>query len=271
MNELKMGYFGGFGGVLGIEEQVVPVKKVNVRKLRRVELGDRDLRIIEFILDMKFARSADIFQKFFRKTLSAEDAKSQAWAKKRLFQLEQARYLTSTYSPLRSDRYFTATLKGYNALANVYPERGFTKPVRGIDIRTLAHDCIVLESRLAYESDLGIIDWISDRRLRSDLASSFGLTAAHVPDGIYRSPAGALVAFEVEIAQKAKSRYRDKLEHYVRVMRARRDDPQMFKQVHYLCLKPTVAKILTEESNMYGSLIKVEMAAKGLSEGQGVL
>lgn len=225
-----------------------------------MELTERDLKIFEFILDMKFARVTDIFSKFFKVTLAASDAKSEAWAKKRLFQLEQARFLRSTYSHLDSNRYFTTTLKAYHALANTYPERALTKPVKGFDQRTLAHDRLVIDWRLNAERQLEVCDWISDRRLRSHAAGSFGLTASNVPDGIFKLPSGKVIAFELEIAQKARNRYRDKIEHYVRIMRERREDPSMFSRVYFHCLKPSVAKILKDESNMYGDLFQVDAA-----------
>lgn len=88
---------------------------------------------------------------------------------------------------------------------------------------------------------------------------AFGLSASNVPDGIFRLPGGEVVAFELEIAQKARVRYRDKIEHYVRLMRERRNDPKMFSQVRFFCSKPTVLKVLQDESNMYGDLIRVEL------------
>lgn len=42
------------------------------------------------------------------------------------------------------------------------------------------------------------------------------MTALHsLPDGVYTSLAGMTIAFEYEIAQKSKQRYRDKVRRYV--------------------------------------------------------
>lgn len=161
---------------------------------RRVELTERDLGVLEFILEMKFARVRDVFQKFFKTTLSAEEAKSEAWAKKRLHQLVQARFLRVTYSHLDSERYFTTTLKAYNALATTSPSRTMTKPARGFDHRTLLHDRLVIDFRLELELSLGEVHWISDRRLKSQAAADYGLNSANVPDGIYRMPNSDVVA-----------------------------------------------------------------------------
>lgn len=271
LEKTEQGQFGGFGGVIESGSQRQPVRKPKAILERKVELTERDFGIFEFILDMKFARVSDIFTKFFSKTLAAEDAKSEAWAKKRLFQLEQARFLRSTYSNMDSEKYFTTTLKAYHALSNMYPERTLTKPIKGFDQRTLTHDRLVIDWRLDCERKLGAVDWISDRRLKSHVAHAFGLSSTNVPDGIYRLPSGEIVAFELEIAQKARVRYRDKIEQYVRLIRERREDPQMFKRVCFLCLKSTVAKILKDEANMYGDLIVVEMADPSFVSKKGGL
>lgn len=226
--------------------------------VRRVELTERDLKILSFILDMKFARVTDVFQKFFKTTLNAEEAKSEAWAKKRLQQLVQARFLRVTYSHLDSERYFTTTLKAYNALATVDPEKVLTKPVRGFDHRTLFHDRVVIEFRLEIERTHGEVHWISDRRLKSQLAAVYGLTTLNIPDGIYQLPTGEVVAFELEIAQKARRRYRDKIEQYVDLIRSRKNQPGMFRRVYFVCFKESVEKVLKDESRMFGDLIHVE-------------
>ena len=170
---------------IGVPEEIKQLSfpKKEIVKVRRVEVTDRDLKIFEFILDMKFARIEDVFEKFFKKTISSELSKSEAWAKKRLSQLEQAKFLRSTFSHLDSERYFWTTLKAYHALANVYPGRVITKPSAGLDHRTLTHDRLVLGSRLQFERECGDVDWISDRRLKLGIESSFGLSAAYVPDG----------------------------------------------------------------------------------------
>lgn len=260
LEKMEQGQFGGFGGVIESGFKKESIQKTKVNLARKVELTERDFGIFEFILDMKFARVSDVFTKFFKKTLSAEDAKSEAWAKKRLFQLEQAQFLKSTYSNLGADRYFTVTRKGHLALANVFPERCLTKPIRGFDSRTLTHDCLLIDCRLAYEKNENVTDWISDRQLRTYSARDFGLTSLHVPDAIYKMRDGTRVAFELEIARKSKVRYREKIEKYVSLIRERRSDPRMFKMVRYLCTNISVAEILKSESDYYGDLISVETA-----------
>ncbi|MBX3018783.1 MAG: hypothetical protein KF767_12900 [Bdellovibrionaceae bacterium] len=251
--EQNLGAMATFGEAV---QQSFPIEKESA--VRRVELTERDLAVLEFILEMKFARVRDVFQKFFKTTLSAEEAKSEAWAKKRLHQLVQARFLRVTYSHLDSERYFTTTLKAFNALATMSPMRSLAKPVRGFDHRTLLHDRVVIEFRLNIERQFGEVHWISDRRLKSEAAADYGLNSANVPDGIYTLPGGEVVAFELEIAQKARRRYRDKIENYVELIRERRGQPGMFRRVYFLCLKETVEKALREESRMYGDLIQIE-------------
>ena len=63
------------------------------KSAKSVVLTDRDFEVLEFIMDMKFAGVDEVFEKFFKVTLSNEPAKSSLWAKKRLMQLEQGKFL----------------------------------------------------------------------------------------------------------------------------------------------------------------------------------
>ncbi len=103
-----------------------PERKVS---FKNVSLTSRDLEVIEFIVDMKFASVEDVFHKFFKVTLKDESALSDLWARKRLLQLEQGKFLKAKKVQTEKSLYYMATFKGYYALANVHPEKAFTKPV----------------------------------------------------------------------------------------------------------------------------------------------
>ena len=206
----------------GIE---IPEKRINTKN---IILTDRDFEILEFIMDMKFSGLEDVFEKFFKVTRANDIAKSMEWARKRLLQLEQAKYLRSVRSFSESTRFFVATLKAYHVLANHKPGAIISKPSQGIDQRTFIHDKLVLSGRRQLEEDLKVTSWISDRKLRSSTELSGGLTALYVPDGIYTLPTNQKVAFELEIAVKAKGRYHDKVKKYVQLMRTSSEQHKIF-------------------------------------------
>ncbi len=70
-------------------------------KRDRVELVARDLEILEFILDMKFAGGSEVFTKFFSRVGNDQEATSTKWAKKRLMQLERGGFLRSAIAQIR--------------------------------------------------------------------------------------------------------------------------------------------------------------------------
>lgn len=236
---------------------------------RNVFLTERDLEVLEFIVDMKFASVEDVFRKFFKVTLNSEAARSDEWARKRLFQLEQGQFLKAHKVQQDKVTFYTATLKSYYALINFYPDRPFTKPVGGFDHRIFIHDKLVLKCRLDLEERLGVTSWLSDRKLKAypDLAG--GLSHAHIPDAIYKTSSGASVAFELEIARKSKSRYQDKLKKYVQVLRTLDVSRRKFELVQFVCTQDSVHELLVKETKIYGSLFKIQTIGEFISELTG--
>lgn len=224
---------------------------------KNVILTDRDFEILEFIMDMKFAGVNEVFEKFFKVTLSNENAKSSLWAKKRLMQLEQAKFLKSVRPFSESVRCFTTTFKAYYALTQYSPEKFVCKPTGGFDQRTFQHDRGVLQARLFLESLGKINSWGSDRKLKSSTELSGGLPVQYIPDAIYVDASGVKVAFELEIAVKAKSRYQDKIKKYVSLMRSANMQHRVFDRVQFVCAKDTVTKFLMKETRIYGELFQV--------------
>jgi hypothetical protein len=140
---------------------------------------------------------------------------------------------------------------------NFKPELFVTKPSGGFDQRTFHHDRGVLKARLFLES-LGLVNsWLSDRKLKSSTELTGGLSTHYIPDAIYVGPCRARVAFELEIAVKAKSRYQDKVKKYVQLMRAPNPSQKIFDRVQFVCAKDTVAKFLIKETRIYGELFQV--------------
>lgn len=229
------------------------------RKLnsKTVILTSRDLEIIEFIIDMKFASIEDVFEKFFKVKQNQTAAKSDLWARKRLLQLEQSKFLKGHKLHQEKSTFYTATFKAYYALSNVHPEKLLCKPIGGFDSRTYGHDKTVLKCRLALESQLNITNWISDRKLKSYPELTGGLSTNHVPDGIFTKSTGENVAFELEIARKAKSRYQDKIRKYLYILRSDNSAKRKFESVLFVCPKETVRDLLIKETKIYGKLFKV--------------
>jgi len=241
---------------LGFEKEV---KGFGDRKLnsKNVELTNRDLEIIEFIIEMKFAAIEDVFERFFKVTQNQSVAKSDLWTRKRLLQLEQGKFLKAHKLHQEKTTFYTATSKAYYALSNIFPEKLICKPSLSIDTRTYGHDKTVLKFRLALESRLKVTNWLSDRKLRSFPDLTGGLSGVYVPDGIYTLPGGESIAFELEIARKAKSRYGEKIRKYLSLLRSSDTTKKKFECVVFVCAKESVRDQLVKETRIYGKHFRV--------------
>ena len=248
------------------EDNTETERKINYRN---VILTSRDLEVIEFIIDMKFASIDDIYRKFFRFTLSTEPSKSDFWTRKRLFQLEQGKFLKAHSVETKRLTYYTATFKAYYALSTIHPERAITKPIGGFDQRTFSHDKIVCKCRLDLEDVLKVSSWLSDRKLKSSSELSGGLSSVHVPDAIYTLPSGQRVAFELEISRKSKARYLDKIKKYVSVLRSQDLTKKKFDVVQFVCTQDPVFEFLSQNTKIYGSLFNVQTMSQLISELNG--
>ena len=228
-------------------------------KRSTVELVQRDLKVIEFILDMKFAGYSEVFEKFFSTTHAGNKTESKEWARKRLRQLENAGFLISAVSITGGPQVYCAAFKGYYTLKNLNPERTFPRPTATLDTRTFIHDKEVLLARLKIERAWGDIQWMSDRKLRQGFGEPFGLSGIHVPDAVFMQPELGWVAFELEIAIKTKDRYADKVARYVRLIRESRMKTLGIRNVTYRCLRSAVFEALAKECRPYGDMFSVEL------------
>ncbi len=233
---------------------------------KTLTLTTRDLEVIEFIIEMKFAAIEDVFEKFFKVLQDQTQAKSTLWTRKRLLQLEQGKFLKAHKLHQEKTTYYTATFKGCYALSNICPEKTICKPIGGFDSRTYGHDKTVLKCRLALESQWNVTNWISDRKLKTFPDFAGGLSNQYVPDGIFTTQSGQKVAFELEIARKAKSRYQDKIRKYVSHMRASDVTTRRFETVLFVCPKQTVCDLLFKETRIYGKLFKVVTMQEFIAE-----
>ncbi len=232
-------------------------KKRKVRNLANVVLMERDVSVLEFILEMKFASINDVFEKFFKVTLSGEKAKSKEWAMRRLQQLEKAGYVRGLHSFSEKMKFFLVTVKGYQVVKKWRPELDVLRPSLKIDHQTFDHDRFVLEARIMLENRRAASCWISDKRLRTNNELAGGLTNSNVPDAIYVDENGKRVAFEFELSRKSNKDYLDKVKRYVGILRAG-IEAKAFDKVIYVCAKAYSFEFLKRETQIYADLFEVK-------------
>jgi hypothetical protein len=237
----------------------------------KVEIVERDLKVLDFILDMKFATAQEVYEKFFARSPDLPRVGHPTkWTKRRLMQLTRSGFLKSTVGIGVQELVYFATFKAYYLLNSFSPSLVCPKPTGGLDLRTFVHDRELLLLRMEHERRYGDVDWISDRRLKQGFGEMLGIFGSDVPDAVLRLPNAGPVALELEIATKSRVRYREKISRYVRLIRESRAKPDGIRKVIYVCHRKPVFEILCDETRIYGGLFEVQLveplsAANGAS------
>lgn len=230
-----------------------------------IVLTERDLEIISFIHEMKFASLDDLHFKFFKLLKDGTESKSQWWARERLSALVKAHYISRIYSFSERKSFYLGSEKGYWTLLNHCPSKLPVKPLEKIDFNTFSHDKLVLKIRLELEKTGQASHWLSDRKLFQYPELCTNLGEGNQPDAIYTSPNMAKVAFELEISRKSKKRYHDKIRTYAYLLREKRGT-QPFNKVHFIVANETVRDLLAEETKIYPQIFKIQLLTDFIME-----
>jgi DNA-binding PadR family transcriptional regulator len=168
----------------------------------------RDLEVLRFCLEMKFADVESLNQVFF-------DAKSQDMfgARKRIQKLEAVGFLRSvSLLSGTAKKFYLTTLKGHRELLKVATSVVIPNPVSKLSVVTFEHDLGVLKSRLELQRQGRASNWRSERLLKSQVEAATGrLKRDFMPDGIFTSKHGKVCAFEYENKPKSEKQLREKV------------------------------------------------------------
>lgn len=179
-------------------------------KTKNIILQDRDYKVLRYILEQKFLSREQVTKWFY---------KSPFMSQVRLRELGLLRYLKKETVALNSKDHFLIAGLGLRALA----ERGVNgiRPASSIDIRCYFHDRTVTDIRLLFEDIRLAKDWKSERVLKAENGSFLSARQAgkKIPDGMFLSPAGKRIAFELELVPKENKRYKKILAGYQNVDR----------------------------------------------------
>jgi len=220
-------------------------------------LTDRDKEICKFILTMKFSTIEEIFQKFFKRTLKGTESEYDRAASKRLVILERGGLLFSKNLIHHKRKFYFATLKAHRIVDGDSSSQALPLPVRNADYRTFEHDHTLIRLRLLLEEECKVTNWTSDRQLKCNPELIKGFEAQYVPDGICTFGENERVALELEITQKSKTAYQDKLRKYVVYLRSTKPS-KAFSKVIFICKKESIYKILEQETKIYRDLFEIK-------------
>ncbi|CAN5712234.1 hypothetical protein BH10BDE1_BH10BDE1_03370 [soil metagenome] len=230
------------------------------RKQTRVVLTSRDLDVFKFILEMRYATHAELFNRFFKVTHAGAEATSPEFMRRRLIALESSGLLARAKTIFVQEKCYLANERTRKILQDRNPEEYFPRPTTHVHEVNFFHDQMVLKARKEFERDLGITDWISDHSLKSLAPKLFGLQSKYSPDGVYRLPDGKRVAFEFENAKKNRRLYFEKIQKLKSAMDYGSDNSNMFSSVHFRCVSQAVFNMIKEETQRYGDRFRVELA-----------
>lgn len=197
----------GTDGVLEIRIGEFEMIEV-VKRDEGIWVQKRDLEILRFCLEMKFADVESLNQVFF-------DAKSQDMfgARKRLQKLEAVGLLRSvSLLSGTAKKFYLTTPKGHRELLKVATSVVIPNPVSKISVVTFEHDLGVLKSRLELQRQGRASNWRSERLLKSQVEAATGrLKRDFMPDAIFTSKHGKVCAFEYENKPKSEKQLREKV------------------------------------------------------------
>lgn len=226
-------------------------------------LTDRDFEIVNFILNMKFATAQNIHQRFFKYKKDGSVSNSEWYTRERLRELVLDGYIQTVRYRFENKSYYIGTKNGYDLIKNLKSSWEPAKPIDRIDVRTFDHDQRVMESRILLEHQEKATQWQSDRQLKSEYFDMYGKINSRdcTPDGVYVSLSGKVIAFEYEIAQKSKKRYREKIEHYVNCIRQNYFTAiPKYDNVRIVCEYEAVYRALCDQTSLYKQYFTIERA-----------
>jgi hypothetical protein len=190
-------------------------------------LTERDLDLLEFLLDQKFASLEQIYFRFFdARQSSTEPLPNNLFVTRQRLQILRRADLIKTekvFSEAKS--LYLLTYTGYQILQSKRPEAAYAMPAKSMDFRSYEHDTRVNDCRIAIEKTGKVMAWLSERKIRmKGFSSQFAydkLPKEIVPDGIFVSSKGERIAFEIECTHRQKRRFEEKKQSYLSVMGGR--------------------------------------------------
>lgn len=217
----------------------------------KIFLTTRDLAIISYVCEMKFAGLEDLHFKFFKVLKNGNESNSLWWARERLTALEKDGFIERKYAFDERVSYFLGTLKGYKTLQLRSPESLAVRPVDKINHNTFNHDKMVVEVRNKLEAMGKVNQWHSDRKLFCFPELNQHVDKWNQPDGIFITPSGEVVALEVEISRKTNEHYRDKIKTYVNIVRKQDAPPNSIRKILYVTGNLSTHNAIKSEIKLY--------------------
>ena len=214
-------------------------------------LTSRELELLEFVLDQKFAGLDALYQRFY----ASEGSKSTRYAAERIQLLRRHGFLRAENVYTQPKLFYLATPLAKDVLQSQRTGRRQLDPIESIDPRMFEHDWRVTLCR-AYREGAGLArEWVSERKLKAEWARLSGkLSREYCPDAIYTNRRGEKVAFELELAPKTRERHAKKISRFLNVMQ---NSAGAFRRTLFVACDPGVQATLESLVRPYPDEFKV--------------
>lgn len=178
-----------------------------------VEIGfrltDRDVAILKFIWEQKFASLEMLYFAFFdrRGSLSEALPKNLWVTRQRVALLRKLGFLESVRVYVEPQALYCLTFDGYQILRNREELIQEVQPLRSIDFRYFEHDRRISMCRVALQRSGKAKEWYPDRLIRRSKSfphekGFYPLPTSILPDAIFLNQNGDRIALELELTPK---------------------------------------------------------------------
>ncbi len=157
-------------------------------RLLPLRLTPREIDLLEFVLDQKFASLDALYVRFYQGVSS----KSSRYAYHRLQLLKKHGFLRAKRVYTEPGSVYLASPLAHSTVQSLRPDRTISWPTEEIDLRTFEHDRRVTLCRVAREKNREVKDWLSERRLKQEW------TAAAILDLFSRKVVGWALSKKID-------------------------------------------------------------------------
>jgi hypothetical protein len=173
-----------------------------------VKLQNRDFEILRFCLEMKFSDIESLNFMFFD-----PNSLDMFAARKRIQKLESSSLLKSVLMLSgTTKKFYITTSKGIRELQKLDTQEMIPGVLTKLSIVTFEHDLGVLKLRRLLEEQKRATNWKSEKLLKAIAKDNTGsLRRDFLPDAIFTSKHGKVVALEFENKPKTETQLREKI------------------------------------------------------------
>ena len=182
------------------------------KKKPRMIFQDRDLQMLKFIGEMKFAGIRALKLLFFSNSSCASRCRI------RISLLSRWNCISSVASAHSKEKYYYLKRQGRRLLDEhglLYEEFRETKT---FCLNVLKHTTLISDIRSQMESQGKIKFWVSEKELRESYMSQLASEEVYIPDGFFMDSQGKSFIFELELTQKSKKRIENRIDNMIETM-----------------------------------------------------